>query len=114
VTTEGTELPAARQAASYPVAIGARFPGWRAWISQTGRWWAIRDTTLTAAQISAGCLPLLHADNGEHLVARIGEQETLRGQDPAERLITRLQSAGLSDCRPGHSGNAKLGRMYIE
>lgn len=69
--------------------IHDEFPHWRGWTSQTGRWWAIRDTVLTAGQVSAGCLPLLHAEDREHLVTRIREQETLRDQHPAERLSRR-------------------------
>ncbi|MEP7023815.1 MAG: hypothetical protein ABJB47_08390 [Actinomycetota bacterium] len=66
MSTDGSETPFdGPQPSNYPTTMGAEFPGWRAWISQTGTWWAIRDSILTAGQVSAGCLPLLHADTGE-------------------------------------------------
>ena len=52
-------------------------PGWRIWISATGRWWALRRDPLTAAQITAGALPLLHADTGTGLAAQIRRQANL-------------------------------------
>lgn len=68
--------------------ISSRFPGWRGWVSQTGRWWAMDESALTAGQVSAGCLPLLHAEDAAALAARIQAQETLRHQHPAHRLIS--------------------------
>jgi len=68
--------------------IGERLPGWRAWVSQTGRWWAMHDAVLTRGQTDAGCLPLLWADDGDHLAARIQEQDALRQLHPALRLTT--------------------------
>lgn len=66
--------------------ISGQYPGWRAWVSQTGRWWAIYDQILTAGQVSSGCLPLLQAEDGDKLADRIREQETLRAQHPTQRL----------------------------
>ncbi|MEP7022807.1 MAG: hypothetical protein ABJB47_03140 [Actinomycetota bacterium] len=63
--------------------VSEQFPGWRAWASQTGRWWAMHDADLTASQAAAGCLPLLHTYSPETLATRLREQETLRRQHPA-------------------------------
>ena len=54
-------------------------PGWQAWVSQTGRCWAMREGALTAAQVATGCLPLLWSDDREDLAARIRAQDALRG-----------------------------------
>lgn len=40
-----------------------QFPGWTLWVSGTGRWWASRQVELTAADLAAGCVPFLHADD---------------------------------------------------
>jgi hypothetical protein len=69
--------------------IGIEFAGWRAWVSTTGRWWAMYDAVLAPGQVSAGCLPLLHAEDEDHLSARIREQDILRSQHPAQRLLSR-------------------------
>jgi len=44
-------------------------PGWRLWLSSTGRHWAIRCAILTAAQIAAGAQALLWADDGRRIRA---------------------------------------------
>jgi hypothetical protein len=51
---------------------------WAAWLSDTGWWWAARTEPLTAREISAGCLPHIHADNPDELTERIREQDRLR------------------------------------
>jgi hypothetical protein len=58
-------------------------PGWRVWISASGRWWAIRRQPMTAAQIAAGALPLLDAATGTSLAARIRQQDHLHTVQPA-------------------------------
>jgi hypothetical protein len=75
-------------------------PGWRLWVSSTGRWWALRQTTLTAAQVAAGCQPLIYATDSRALAALISAQD---------ELTNRVQS----DCRPGHSGSVILGRTHL-
>jgi hypothetical protein len=77
----GTPWPASAMTASPPDPAGLisqQFPGWRAWVSQTGRWWAKHDGALTAGQADAGCLHLLHTYSPEELAARVREQEILR------------------------------------
>lgn len=77
----GTPRPASSMTGSPPdpaSLISQQFPGWRAWVSQTGRWWAKHDGDLTAGQADAGCLHLLHTYSSEDLADRVREQETLR------------------------------------
>jgi len=49
-------------------------PGWRLWVSATGRHWAIRCHILTAAQIGAGARPLLWAQDHPALATLISAQ----------------------------------------
>jgi hypothetical protein len=80
----GTPRPASAIPPPDPAGwITQQFPGWRAWVSQTGRWWAKHDMALTAGQADAGCLHLLHTYSPEELAARVREQEILRRQHAA-------------------------------
>jgi hypothetical protein len=56
---------------------GLAYPGWRTWVSTTGRWWAVREAALTRGQVAAGCVPQLHAATQEGLTRRISGQEAL-------------------------------------
>lgn len=79
----GTPRPDSAAKATPPDPAGwitQQFPGWQAWASQTGRWWAKHDGALTASQAGAGCLELLHGYSPEDLAARVREQESLRLQ----------------------------------
>lgn len=59
-------------------AIEADFGGrWGVWQSDTGRWWATRTRLLTSAQLNAGCVPYIEADNPEELIERIRRQDRL-------------------------------------
>ena len=53
-------------------------PGWRLWVSSTGRWWALRQIALTPAQITAGCQPLIYAPDNMALAVLISMQNDLR------------------------------------
>lgn len=58
--------------------IEATFPGrWGVWLSDTGWWWATRTDALTAEELSAGCVPFVHADNPDELTELISQQEHL-------------------------------------
>jgi hypothetical protein len=58
--------------------LEATFGGrWGIWLSDTGRWWAARRSALSGAQLSAGCVPFLRADDPSQLAARIQSQEEL-------------------------------------
>ena len=59
-------------------AIEADFGGrWGVWLSDTGRWWAARSGSLTSAQLNAGCIPFIQADNPDELTERIRQQDRL-------------------------------------
>lgn len=60
-------IPALRAAA-----VDADFPGWHAWGSNTGRWWATR-TEGTAAWKAAGLPMTVDADNEAGLRAELAE-----------------------------------------
>jgi hypothetical protein len=55
-------------------------PGWTIWVSGTGRWWASRTVELTTADLAAGCVPFLHADDPATLAAQISAQDARRCQ----------------------------------
>jgi len=60
------------------LAIEAAFGGrWLAWLSDTGRWWAARSGPLTAADLTADCLPFLNATDPDALTRLIQVQEQL-------------------------------------
>jgi hypothetical protein len=63
-------------------AIEASFGGrWGVWLSDTGRWWAARTSSLTSAQINVGCVPFIEADTPAELTDRIREQDRLSPGD---------------------------------
>jgi len=81
------------------LAIETAFGGrWRAWLSDTGRWWAARADTLTAADLTAGCLPFLNAPDPGTLTQLIQAQEEIRASiaPPHTRRHTRARPAGSS------------------
>jgi hypothetical protein len=53
--------------------LEAEFPGWRLWISDTGRWWAFRTSAsaLTIDQMRAGCRLIVQADTSDALYSAI-------------------------------------------
>jgi hypothetical protein len=53
---------------------------WSTWVSQTGRWWAVHDQTLSASELAAGCRPVLYAEDFAALAERISQQDKLRAQ----------------------------------
>lgn len=48
---------------------------WALWLSDTGTRWAARTVRLTAAQVTAGCVPFLRADTPGELAAAISDQD---------------------------------------
>jgi hypothetical protein len=50
---------------------------WGVWLSDTGWWWAARTDALSAQDLSAGCVPFLHADDPDELAERIRQQDRL-------------------------------------
>jgi hypothetical protein len=63
--------------------LEAEFPGWRLWISDTGRWWAFRTSAnaLTIEQMRAGCRLIVQADTSDALYSAI------RAEIEAERRM---------------------------
>jgi hypothetical protein len=57
--------------------IEAEFEDWHVWMSDTGRWWAARKATLTAAESSSGCAQYLESDSPGGLRDQIAAEETL-------------------------------------
>jgi hypothetical protein len=53
--------------------VETEFPGWRLWISDTGRWWAFRTaaSALTIEQMRAGCRLIVQADTSDALYSAI-------------------------------------------
>lgn len=66
--------------------LEAAFSGrWGIWLSDTGRWWASHRGTLTAAELTAGCVPFVRADTSSQLAERIQAQEDLLAQTGSRR-----------------------------
>lgn len=80
--SEEHHQPTAATAEAIEVHFGGR---WGVWLSDTGRWWAARTGALTSAQLNAGCIPFIEADNPDELAERIREQDRLgsAGRDTA-------------------------------
>jgi len=53
---------------------------WGIWLSETGRWWAARRAALSAAELSAGCVPFLRAETAFQLGEGIEAQEEISGR----------------------------------
>jgi hypothetical protein len=66
--------------AAYGAKTASHGAGWSTWVSQTGRWWAVHDQTLSASELAAGCRPVLFAEDFAALAERISEQDRLRAQ----------------------------------
>jgi hypothetical protein len=90
-TAQGThETHEARRPAGAYAAYGARGASladghgasWSTWVSQTGRWWAVHDQTLSANELAVGCRPVLYAADFAALAERISQQDRLRAQLP--------------------------------
>src|ERR1035437_771695 len=73
-------------------------PGWRLWVSATGRHWALRRDVLTATQIAAGARPLLWAEDSTGLAALLSAQDG-------------LTAAALSDLER-HPGACRILRVH--
>ena len=50
---------------------------WGIWLSDTGRWWAACNRSLTASDLNAGCVPFLRADSPAELADAIRQQDRL-------------------------------------
>jgi hypothetical protein len=77
---------------------------WAVWLSDTGTWWAARTAGLTAAQVTAGCVPFLRADTPGELAAAIGEQDQAGASRPPVPLPVIPAQAGPTPV-PAVTGN---------
>jgi hypothetical protein len=71
--------------------LEAEFPGWRLWISDTGRWWAFRTSAcaLTIEQMRAGCRLIVQADTADALYSAIRVE--IEAEIEAERRTGEAQ-----------------------
>jgi hypothetical protein len=79
--------------------LEAEFEDWLVWMSDTGRWWAARKATLTAAESSAGCAQYLEADSRGDLRDQIAAEEAL-----SARVASMPQSVERWHRRDSHDG----------
>lgn len=88
-------------------AVGGR---WGVWLSDTGWWWAARTQTLTAAELAAGCLHFIHADNPDELAESIRQQDQLIIRSQANRTAapTPAISSRTFPATPTHAREARL------
>jgi hypothetical protein len=84
-----SDNPTAVTAAALEVAFGHH---WAVWLSDTGTWWAARTASLTAEQLTSGCVPFLRADDPDELATGIRDQNALTslGHDAACPHTSRL------------------------
>lgn len=68
--------------------IEAEFENWHVWMSDTGRWWAARKATLTAAESSTGCAQYLESDSPGGLREQIVAEETLSARTASSESRT--------------------------
>jgi hypothetical protein len=71
--------------------IEAEFENWHVWVSDTGRWWAARKATLTAAESSTGCAQYMESDSPGDLREQIAAEETLSARSASPESWTRPQ-----------------------
>jgi hypothetical protein len=71
--------------------LEAEFPGWRLWISDTGRWWAFRTSAcaLTIEQLRAGCRLIVQADTADALYSAVRAE--IEAEIEAERRTGEAQ-----------------------
>jgi hypothetical protein len=67
---------------------------WAVWLSDTDTWWAARTARLTAARVTAGCVPFLCADTPSELAAAIIDQDqAFSPHPPISQPVTPAQFA---------------------
>jgi hypothetical protein len=79
--------------------LEAEVEDWHVWMSDTGRWWAARKATLTAAESSAGCSQYLEADSAGDLRDQIAAEDAL-----SARLASMSPSVERWRRRESHDG----------
>lgn len=92
-----------------PMAIlQADYPGWRAWLSSAGRWWAVRLGS-EPVQVPDGWAKTVDGDNEAKLRAALDAQERLPGGSKAgEAALPADHAAALGDASPSAWSAARL------
>lgn len=85
---------------------------WGIWLSDTGWWWAARTQTLTAAELAAGCLHFIHADDPDELAERIRQQDQLIIRSKAGRAAA-APPATCSRTFPATPAHAREARLFL-
>ena len=76
---------------------------WGIWLSDTGRWWAARNRSLTVSDFNAGCVPFLRVDSPAELADAIREQDRLCAAigQPAKENRPASDTPGQQPDQPG-------------
>jgi serine/threonine-protein kinase RsbW len=85
---------------------------WGIWLSDTGWWWAARTQTLAAAELAAGCLHFIHADNPDELAERIRQQDQLIIPRQAGRTAASTPAA-CSRTFPATAPHVREARLFL-
>ncbi|MER7129777.1 hypothetical protein [Streptosporangium saharense] len=72
---------------------GPAIPGWRLIVSDTGRYWAIRNRAFPRVALRAGVEPAVDADTFEQVQAAVAEQEDKARATVAAAEKTTLATA---------------------
>ncbi|MFF4988319.1 hypothetical protein ACFY19_14075 [Streptosporangium saharense] len=70
---------------------GPAIPGWRLIVSDTGRYWAIRNRAFPRTALRAGVEPAVDADTFEEVQAAVAEQE-----DKARTAVANAEKTTLA------------------
>ena len=86
---------------------------WGIWLSDTGRWWAARNRSLTVSDLNAGCVPFVRAGSPAELADAIREQDGLCAAigQPAKENRPASDTPGK---QPDHPGLDDLNREFGE
>ena len=85
---------------------------WGIWLSDTGWWWAARTQTLTAAELAAGCLHFIHADDPDELAERIRQQDQLIIPSQAARAAASTPTT-CSRTFPATAAQVREARLFL-
>ncbi len=86
---------------------------WGIWLSDTGRWWAVRNRSLTASDLNAGCVPFLRADSPAELADAIRQQDGLCAAIGHSAKENRPASDAPGE-QPDHLGLDDLNREFAD
>ncbi|MER7127938.1 hypothetical protein [Streptosporangium saharense] len=81
------EAPAAHDAQTPDTDATPAIPGWRLIVSDTGRYWAIRNRAFPRVALRAGVEPAVDADTFEEVREAVAEQEE-KARDAVAKEVT--------------------------